>query len=433
MRASAFLGLRALRGRGGTGRYLRGTVAGIALGLVPLLVVMEVSTGMIDGITARLLEVGSSHLQASLPGTLGDDDLTAAARVVEGMPGVRAATVERQGTVLLALGQRSTGVTLRCVDPAGFARDAGLHRYLTTIEGSLDLARPRTVLVSAALARTLGVRTGDTVLAVAGLAGDASVLPRVSRLVVGGVYETGYQELDKTVAYGALGDAGAVLPPRGARTLLGIKVDDPFADLDAVASRVAVARGPDARVSAGRDLERSRLASFETTRWLLVLIMALVAAVAAANVSATVLMLVLERRQEIGILLGIGARPAVLARSFLLAGLAAATAGTALGVALGLLVAVNINGVIAILDRLLTLAAGAVSLARSLVLPGAAAPEARLTLFQSAYYLQSIPVRIRAVEVVAAASGTLLVASLAAWLPARRAGRLSPLEVLRRA
>jgi len=432
MSVSVFLGLRALRGRSGTGRYLRGAVAGIALGLVPLVVVMEVSTGMIDGITARLLEVGSSHLQASLPAALGADDLVAAARAVERLAGVRSATAERQGTVLLALGQRSAGVTLRCVDPAGFARDAGLQRYLTAAEGSLDLDEPRTVLVSAALARTLGARTGDSVLAVAGLAGDAAVLPRVTRLVVGGVYETGYQELDKAVAYAPLADADTALPSRGVRTLLDVKVADPFADLAAVASRVAEALGPDARVSSWRDLERSRLASFETTRWLLVLIMGLVAAVAAANVSSTVLMLVLERRQEIGILLGIGARPAVLTRSFLLAGLAAAAAGTALGIAAGLLLAVNINGLIAVIDRLLNFAAGLAALARAPFIRGGAGAGVRLTLFQSAYYLQSIPVRIRAGEVIAAGSATLLIACLAAYLPARRAGLLAPLEVLRR-
>ena len=219
-------------------------------------------------------------------------------------------------------------------------------------------------------------------------------------------------------------------PPRRAHRHGG-EGRDPFADLSAVASRVAEVLGPDARVSTWRDLERSRLASFETTRWLLVLIMSLVAAVAAANVSSTVLMLVLERRQEIGILLGIGARPAVLTRSFLLAGLAAAVAGTALGIAVGLLLAVNINGVIAVLDRLLSLAAGVFDIARSPFTAGTD-PGTRLTLFQSAYYLQEIPVRIRAFEVAAAASGTLLVACLAAYLPARRAGRLSPLEVLRR-
>ncbi len=213
MRESVFLGLRTLRGRRGTGRYLRGAVAGIALGLVPLVVVMEVSTGMIEGITARLLEVGNHHLQATLPAALGTDELVAAARTLEKLPGVRTATPERQATVLLALSTRTTGVTLRCVDPVSFARDEGLHRYLSATAGSLELAQPRTVLISAALARTLGARLGDTVLAVPGLTGEAVALPRVTRLTVGGIYDTGYQELDKAVAYAALADAAAALPP----------------------------------------------------------------------------------------------------------------------------------------------------------------------------------------------------------------------------
>jgi lipoprotein-releasing system permease protein len=431
VKAGLFLGLRALRGRAGTGRYLRGAVAGIALGLVPLIVVLQVATGMIEGITARLLEVGSSHLQASFPADATPEGLLAAAGAARRVPGVVAATAERQGTVLLAAGARSAGVTLRCVDAAAFAGDAGLHRYLAAAAGSLALAGPRTILLSAALARSLGVGPGDEVLSVAGLGTEAALLPRVTRFTVGGVYETGYQELDKAVAYAELAAAAGALTARGARSLVGIKVADPFAPLADTARRVQEAMGGDARLAAWRDLERARLASFDTTRWLLVLIMSLVALVAAANVSSTVLMLVLERRQEIAILLALGTRPGTVARAFLAAGMLAALAGTALGTASGLLVAVNINGVIAGLDRLAALAAAAWEWVRAPFAGGTPSGSAGI-LFQSAYYLQEIPVRIRAVEVGAAAAGTLLVAALAAWVPARRAGRLSPLEVLRR-
>jgi lipoprotein-releasing system permease protein len=430
MKDSIFLGLRMLRGRAGTGRYVRGAVAGIALGLVPLVMVLEVSTGMIEGITARLLEIGSAHLRASMPADASPADLAAAATTVRALPGITAATPERQGTVLLAAGTRSAGVTLRCVDPGAFARDDGLHRYLSTAAGSLDLNGPRTILLSAALARTLGIGAGDELLSVAGLPSAGAALPRVTRFTVGGVYETGYQELDKAVAYAGLEAAASALP-RGARTFLGIKVADPFGPLTAVADQVADALGSETSVASWRDLERTRLASFETTRWLLVLIMGLVAMVAAANVSSTVLMLVLERRQEIAILLGIGARPAVLTRSFLFAGLVAAVAGTTLGTAIGLVVAVNINGVIAGLDRIAGLAVAAWDAVRAPFVPAASRIEG-FTLFQSAYYLSKIPVRISALEVAAAATGTLLVACLAAYVPAKRAGRLPPLEVLRR-
>ena len=101
----------------------------------------------------------------------------AAAAGIRALPGITAATAERQGTVLLAVGGRSAGITLRCVEPGAFAGDAGLHRYLSVLAGSLDLDRPRTIVLSSALASTLGVAPGDEVLSVAGLGIEAATLP----------------------------------------------------------------------------------------------------------------------------------------------------------------------------------------------------------------------------------------------------------------
>jgi ABC-type lipoprotein release transport system permease subunit len=92
---------------------------------------------------------------------------------------------------------------------------------------------------------------------------------------------------------------------------------------------------------------------------------------------------------------------------------------------------VNINQVIAglewVVNRFLALA----SLLRAGFDPSAGALGA-FTLFNSAYYLKSIPVRISAAEVVAAAVAALLLSGLASWLPAARAARTSPLEILRK-
>ena len=100
-RLAFFLSSRMLRGRDGTGRYLRGSILGIALSLVPLIVVMEVSTGMIEGITARLLEVGTYHLQVSLPSGMPAAEMERRAGSISGVHGVVAAVPERQGTGLL--------------------------------------------------------------------------------------------------------------------------------------------------------------------------------------------------------------------------------------------------------------------------------------------------------------------------------------------
>src|SRR5512142_1316449 len=92
----AFFSRRLLRGKGGTSRYLRGAVIGIAISLVPLIVVLEVSSGMIDGITARLLEVATYHLQVPVDPSLSTARLEALAGSISGAAGVTAAVAERQ-------------------------------------------------------------------------------------------------------------------------------------------------------------------------------------------------------------------------------------------------------------------------------------------------------------------------------------------------
>jgi lipoprotein-releasing system permease protein len=142
-------------------------------------------------------------------------------------------------------------------------------------------------------------------------------------------------------------------------------------------------------------------------------------------------MILFERRHEVGILKSVGAAPRSLAFSFLLAGLWTGVLGTAAGIASGLLVAVNINQVIAGLEWLINALISIASLLRSGFVPSAPALGG-FTLFNSAYYLKSIPINIDAAEVVVAAVATLLLTAFASYIPAARAARVRPLEILRK-
>jgi lipoprotein-releasing system permease protein len=285
--------------------------------------------------------------------------------------------------------------------------------------------------VSAALAATLGVGPGDTVNILTTWGEDLSGPPRLTPVPVAGIYETGYQELDAALAYAPITLADRILSPRSSRAFIGVKVKDPFVDLAPLAREVAAAAGGEARVATWRQIEYARLESFRTTKALLLFIMALVVAVASVNVSSAVMMIIIERRHDLGILKSVGAGPRPLSLSFLLAGFGTGLMGTFAGVAFGLLVSVNINEVIAgmewVVNRFLMLA----SFMRTTLVPSEPAFGA-FTLFNSAYYLKSIPIRIDPAEIIVAAASTLLLSSLASYLPARRASRIKPLEILRK-
>jgi lipoprotein-releasing system permease protein len=341
-----FLSRRMLRGKAGTARYLRGAVLGIAVSLVPLIVVMEVSTGMIEGITARLLEVGTYHLQLPLAADISGQKLESLAAEIRNVPDVVAAVPERLGTAMIVSAQGASGVSIRFVPPGLFDLDKGFRSYVAIREGEAGLDHPDSLLVSSAMAASLGVAAGDTVNVLTTWGENLSGPPRLTPVRVSGIYDTGYQELDAALAYAPLALAERILSPRAARAMIGVKVRDPFGSLTAVSRGVAAAAGGDARVATWREIEYARLSSFRTTKALLLFIMALVVVVACVNVSSSVLMILFERRHDLGILKSVGAGPRALSLSFLLAGFATGLIGTAAGIAAGLLVAVNINEVI---------------------------------------------------------------------------------------
>jgi lipoprotein-releasing system permease protein len=159
--------------------------------------------------------------------------------------------------------------------------------------------------------------------------------------------------------------------------------------------------------------------------------MAMIVVVACVNVSSATLMILFERRHDLGILKSVGADPRALSVSFLLSGLATGAAGSLAGIAAGLLVAVNINEVIHGLEWAINRALDLASLARATFYPSAHA-FGGFTLFNSAYYLSSIPVRISPGEIAASAVSALLLSAVSAYVPAVRAARIMPLEILKK-
>ncbi len=421
-----YLGLRNLLGRRHRlSPHLLGSILGIALSLVPLVVVMEVADGMIEGITRRYLEVGTYHAQVLLP-MASAETLQAEAAALRTQPGIRYALVEQQGLGLAAGPKGRSAVTIRAVPAELYAQDEGFRRYFRMDEGGFDLASAGSLLLGRELAGRLGVGVGDRLrlLTLRGARG----LPLVSSFTVRGIFSTGYQELDKLWVYVPLSSAGRLLGEAGGERFIGLKLDDPFGGLE---RRLARLRLPEeARVYSWYQLEKASYKSFQTTRALLLFIMALIVAVAAVNVSSSLVMVVLEKTPEIAMLKAMGAGPWEIGLGFTVTAAATGLAGTALGLALGALVAVNINALLAGLERVLNLGGRAVFAVLSPLLPLPPPPAVRL--FNTEFYLEQIPVTLSFRELASVAVATLLLSVLAAWLPARRAGAIRPLEVLRR-
>ncbi len=445
--SSLLLAFRFLFGRTGSSsatRRIRGGVIGVGLSLVPLIIVLQVADGMIAGITARYIEAGSYHVQAVARRIPREGDLEHSLEMLSALPDVRLLSVERQGLGLAAVGERRTAVTIRAVEPDLWDRDPTLRRYLEFSSGEWDLDTGG-ILVGEYVARHLSISAGDTVriLTARSLSGGR-ILPRTRSFTVRGVLSSGYADLDRLWVFIPYAEGAPMLPEESSRFLIGIKIDDPLAlpnPLFRPPSRAAEERavsvvdtvratlGTDFRVATWFESERAKYMSFQTTKDLLIFIMVLIVIVAAVNISSTLVMLVLEKQEEIAIIKSFGASPSGIMYAFVVAGLLLGAMGTALGVSVGLVIAININEVLAGLEWSLNALAWTATAVAGLFTDATHVP---FELLSPDYYLQEIPVAIRLPDLVLVTVLTLGLATVAAWFPAQRAARVRPLDVLTR-
>ena len=412
-------------------RYLRGAVLGVALSLVPLVVVLVVADGMIEGITARYIEVGTYHLQAQSLYVVTGEELKAKAEALKGKAGIKAVFPESDSYGVALFGGRSAGVELRAVDPS-FLEDSGTVAYLRLTSGEMKLDSTNQILLGEALARSLGAKVGDIVSLVTSRPvafGESysSFTPKVSAFRVKGIVSAGYRQLDELWAFVSFRAGERLFTAGSSHQIIGIKVSDPYGNLEPDRAAASAALSTDWSVSIWPEVERNVYKSFSTTRALLLLVMALAVAVAAINVSSALVMLVLERRRDIAILKSAGASPAFISQVFLFAGAGVGGLGTIFGIVIGSLVAWRINDLIGGIEVI----ANATSRLWAL-LSGTDAPKAAIRLLDPAYYIERIPVHLHLGELASVAAASIALCLIASFLPARRAARLPPLEIFRK-
>ena len=413
---------------------LRGAVFGIALSLVPLMVVMVVADGLIDGIVDRYLELGSYHAQVAIDdaGLVAEGSLGLVAEFVAALPGTAVVIPERRGSGLLASGGRRVVAELRAVPEDLLQIDPGFAALIELHAGEFDLSE-RGVVVSVELARRLQVEVGDDIHAVAVPALTESVvgnldampplvLPRVTPLRVSGVFSSGYQELDRQWVFVSSVTGQRALPV--ARPLVGIKVADPRDEthLSAVVAQAQSLVGQLGRVRDWRVLEGANLRRFDSSRTLLLFVVAMIVAIATVNVASATVSISLTRRKEVAYLKAMGLPPSAVFASLTLAGTLAGVAGAVLGVGVGLAAAVNINEALLLLERAVSWLAGVASVA----------PTAPVALIDRSFYLESIPFTLPAEQVAMVAAATVALATVAAAIPALSAARLRPQAALAR-
>ncbi|MBN2051000.1 MAG: ABC transporter permease [Spirochaetales bacterium] len=420
-----YTGLRnllAYRHKGGSLWRMSSAVMGIALSLIPLNVVLVVTNGMIEGITERFVELGTNHLQVRVFHPFEEDQKDTVEELLESQEMIRWVRPFYHGNGLLyAQGQRN-GVSVKALPPDIMETDRGFAEFLEIQDGKMDLFSPDAIMISAEIAAALKVGPGDEVkLLVSSNPTGRGVVIRPSTFTVAGIFSTGYYELDALTAYVSLETGERLFPGPGA-FYYGIKVENPFAGIEKTAMAIQRDLPKGWYAYTWYELEKPMYETFKTTKFILLFIMLLILLVASVNISSSMIMLVLEKEQDIAILKSQGTPPATLAASFIVTGFFLGVFGTILGMAVGTFLAVNINGILSGLETIIGFFRGMNN----------EALEEGVHILDPSFYLEEIPVRIHFSELWLISVFSILCATFAAYIPSCRAGKLRPLEILQK-
>jgi lipoprotein-releasing system permease protein len=389
------------------------SLAGVALGVAALITILSVMNGFEGELRGRLLSLAS---HATIVPDAAAGGASAAARDWAALadragrtPGVAGVAPYVEQQALITHGVEMSGAVLRGIDPAREPRVSTIDRAI--VDGRFDALQPGSdrIVLGRILAFQLGAGVGDqvTVMIPQGGSADGEIVPRIRTFTVAGIFEVGLQDHDSVLAVVHIDDAAALKGVPGP-TGLRLKFDDVFA-APRLAPQVARALGADLRATDWTEENATYFRAIRIEKTMMTLILLLVVAVAAFNIVATLVMVVRAKRNDIAILRTLGLPPRGVVGIFLSQGVLIGWAGTAFGVALGLLVASNVESIVPFLERTFRFQ----------------------ILDADVYYVTRIPSTIEPSDVVTVAIVAFVLTWLSTLYPALRAAKTEPAEALR--
>ena len=384
------------------------SMAGIALGVMALIVVLSVMNGFQQELRTRILGVaahveisGASDRLADWQGVLAKAKNNP--EVISGAPYVN-------GQGMLTNGSQVRGTLIRGVLPDFENRVADFGTHMKV--GKLDDLKPGEfgIILGGELARLLGVARGDkvTLLTPQGNITPAGVMPRIKQFTVVGIFEAGMFEYDSGLALIHLQDAQKLFRLNEDVSGVRLKITELFRAPIVTHDLTQLLAG-DYYVSDWTQSHSNFFRAVAIEKRMMFLMLLLIVAVAAFNLVSTLVMAVTDKQSDIAILRTLGAKPGSIMKIFIVQGSLIGVSGTILGVVSGVLMALNLEAIVPMIERALG-----------------------MDLFPAeVYYISKLPSKLDWNDVSIIGAVSLVLSLLATLYPSWRASRVNPAEALR--
>ncbi len=381
---------------------------GIMLGVATLIIVMAVMNGFRTELISRILGLNGHVIVQPIDTPL--NDYAALAKKFAAVPGVTMALPLVEGETLASgRGGVGSGALIRGI------RAEDLEK-LKTVSGNIKsgdmvgFAAGTGVLIGSRMAQQLGLAAGDqiTLIAPDGDVTPFGVNPRVKSYTVSGIFEIGMSEYDSSIVFMPLEEAQLYFNSPGIVQSIEIFVTKPD-DVDTIKPLIEAAAGRQVYLTDWRARNETFFSALQVERNVMFMILTMIVLVAALNIISGLIMLVKDKGSDIAILRTMGATSGSIMRIFFMTGAAIGIVGTFGGVALGVLVCINIESI----RKFFSWVSGTVLFDPQL------------------YFLSKLPAEMNLSETVTVVVMALGLSFLATIFPAWRASRLDPVQALR--
>jgi len=383
------------------------SMLGIALGVAALIIVLSVMNGFQREVRDRMLGV-VSHIEIYAASGEALPDVEGLRARLLAHPEVKGAAPFVSAQALLARGEDMKGVMVRGIDPVLEPQVSDLQDGQAGVLQSLA-AGGFAVVIGRDLAMAMGAVPGTsvTLISPSGQVTPAGALPRLKQMRLAGLFSSGHYEYDSALVLMHVEDAARLFRLEGP-TGVRVKLRD-LHQARAVAAELQQELGGGFYVRDWTQQNRTWFAAVQVEKRMMFIILTLIVAVAAFNLVSTLVMTVTDKRADIAILRTLGASPRSIMGIFVVQGATVGVIGTLSGLALGLLVAFNIDVIVPALEKLFNAS----------FLP------------KDIYLISRMPSEPLASDIVPIAVISLLLAFVATLYPSWRASRVNPAEALR--
>lgn len=382
------------------------SILGVTIGVAALIIVLSIMNGFESEVRSRIIGFGA-HIELRTYHNQGLENYPNIVEKIENIDHIRGISPYISERALIISQKKRYGVAVKGVDPKTVDEVSDIRQNINYGLFEIDevkadgRAYPGIVL-GTYLADKLGADIGDKVqiLSPTGITPLLSRMPRLQTFQVTGYFETGIFEFDDLFTYISLNQAQRLFDMGSMVTGVEIKLDD-LDYADQVANTIDEMLGYPYATVTWFEMNKNLFSWMQIEKWGAFIILSLIILVAAFNIVSTLIMIVLEKTKEIGILKSMGATSSGILKIFVFEGLVAGVLGTVLGCILGYVVC------------------------------WAQLEYQFFSLPPDVYIINSLPILMKGRDFLMISLAAVAICFLATIYPARKASKLDPVEAIR--